>query len=134
MIPDFFRLARPPRIRRSVIIDLAGSAVELELQALNLVEKYGVEQQAELMAAKYVGTEAVDFPPVGGEAVVLNEHLCHLCATLAVAVVTPVVTFEQLVAMAFTCPAGFERLVTVASELENESGKGGAESIPLLSV
>lgn len=97
---------------------------EVELTQMDLLDTHRMLSLRDRMIAKYVPIrerssefdgEPVDFPPVGGQPVTLNEETCEACATLAVMQST--FSFEALVALALTAPVLFEALMAAAGRL-----------------
>ena len=127
--PDFFALPRPPRPAETFTLTADGRSITLTMRAMDLLDMHRMVTLRERMVERYVPFEyrrqapeegapaPVDFPPVGGEPIVLSEETCEACATLVVMQPEVEFGFEQLVACTITCPALFELIVRRASAL-----------------
>jgi hypothetical protein len=131
--PDCFALPRPPRTSETFTLTAAGRSITLTLRAMDLLDMHRMVTLRDRMVERYVPIEyrrqtpedgapaPVDFPPVGGEPILLSEETCEACATLVVMQPEVEFGFEQLVACTATCPALFEQLVRRAATLNRQS-------------
>lgn len=139
-MPDFFALPRPPRPTETMTLAGDGQSLTLTLRSMDLLDMHRMVTLRDRMVERYVpfayrrqvpdqAPPPVDFPPVGGEPVVLSEETCEACATLAVMQPDDQYGFDQLVALAATCPHLFEELSGRAAALNRQpTGKAPAST------
>ena len=127
--PNPFALRRPSRTIREVTLTDSNQpdiVIKMRLRALDVLDGANAESLSKELVATYI-TGNTPFPPIDGEALVLNPELILSACTIYFAQCgsdEDKFTVEELIAFTVTLPEIWQQLVAICSTLLDEGPLG----------